>query len=278
MISTLPTALDLLSIAAAGLFGSALAVQRRLPIVGVMLIGILSALGGGMLRDLLLDTPVVAMHERWYLPVALGSALLGMPLARRIIEHAWVGLVLDGLVLGLFLVGTQKAYFAGLPAVSAVFVGLTTSLGGGTAVELLLGMKPTVLQRGHWFASAALFGAIAVVGLSDWLNDTAVAVIAVLVVAGLRIASVRLDWEAPSVHSLRDKGPPESRLIARSGSTHAPLAHPLGRVRAALHALASGVGVTLPALLAGLRQLRLECRLKRVYGLAVVVLSSHEGY
>ena len=102
MSAELPTALDLLSIGTAGLFGTALAVQRKLPLVAVALVGILSALGGGMLRDLLLGAPLVAMRDQWYLPVAAGAALLGLPLARRIIEHPWIGLVLDGLVLGLF--------------------------------------------------------------------------------------------------------------------------------------------------------------------------------
>lgn len=204
MSAELPTALDLLSIGTAGLFGTALAVQRKLPLVAVALVGILSALGGGMLRDLLLGAPLVAMRDQWYLPVAAGAALLGLPLARRIIEHPWIGLVLDGLVLGLFtLVGTEKALIFDLPVAACVFIGLTTSIGGGTIVDLLVGKHPTIMERGPWFATAALVGAIIVVAGFPYLPENVLAALCVLVVAVLRVASVRLGWQAPSVVTLQ---------------------------------------------------------------------------
>lgn len=182
-----------------------------MPIVGVILIGILSALGGGMLRDVLMGVPVVAMLDRWYLPVAVGAAVLGMPLARRIVEHPWIGLVLDGLVLGLFtVVGTEKAYFAGLPAVSCVFIGLATSVGGGLLVELLIGQRPTVFREGPWFATAAMAGAILMVGLLPVMPANWVAAMTLVLVAGLRISSERLEYSAPSVRTLdrlRRRGP-----------------------------------------------------------------------
>ena len=175
-----------------------------MPLVGVMLIGVLSALGGGMLRDVLLTVPVVAMRDQWYLPVAVSAALLGMPLARRIIEHPWIGLLLDGLVLGLFtLVGTEKALALDFPVATAIFVGLTTSIGGGTIVELLVGLRPSVLQRGPWFATAALVGAMLTAVLHGRAPDNLVAVLSVAVVAVLRVVSVRKDWAAPSVTTLQ---------------------------------------------------------------------------
>lgn len=175
-----------------------------MPLVGVTLIGILSALGGGMLRDLLLGVPLVAMRDQWYLPVAVAAALLGMPLARRIIEHPWIGLVLDGLVLGLFtLVGTEKALMLGFPVATAIFVGLTTSIGGGTIVELLVGLRPSVLQRGPWYATAAVVGAVFTSILYGRIPDHLLAVLAVGVVAVLRVVSVRKNWAAPSVVTLQ---------------------------------------------------------------------------
>lgn len=204
MNPTLPTFLDLLAIATSGLFGVAVAVRRQMPLVGVLLIGILSALGGGILRDLLLGVPVVAMRDQWYLPVAVGAAVIGMPLARRIIEHEWIGLVLDGLVLGLFtLVGTEKALSLGFPIAAAIFIGMLTSIGGGMLVELLVGLQPTVLQRGPWFASAALLGAVVVAISYGRLPETVVAVLGVGVVATLRVLSVRKGWAAPSVSTLQ---------------------------------------------------------------------------
>lgn len=204
MITQLPIAIDLAAIATGGLFGSALAIQRRLSLIGVMLIGILMALGGGMLRDILLDVPVVAIQNEWFIPAAVTAAILGMPLARRTVENAFVGLFLDALVLGIYvLAGTQKALIYGTPAAGAVFVGVLTAVGGGTLVEVLLGSKPMILRDGPWFASAALLGALIVVLGYGHIADNALATLTIATVAIVRITSVRLGYTAPSVANIQ---------------------------------------------------------------------------
>jgi uncharacterized membrane protein YeiH len=203
-MTQLPIALDLIAIATGGLFGSALAVQRRMPLVAVMLIGILMALGGGMFRDLLLDVPVVAVHNAWYIPTAVFAALIGMPLARRTVENSLVGLSLDALVLGTYvLVGTQKAVLLGMPLGSSIFVGVLTAVGGGTIVEMMLGSKPNVLRDGPWFASAALVGAVIVVLGHGLIDPNILAAITIATVAIIRITSVRLGYTAPSVANIQ---------------------------------------------------------------------------
>lgn len=204
MASNLPLALDLAAIATGGLFGAAIGVQRRLALIGVMLIGILMALGGGMLRDLLLDVPVVAIQNEWYIPTAVIAAVIGMPLARRTVENATVGLTLDGAVLGMYVVvGTSKAVETGVPAGSAIFVGVLTAVGGGTIVEMMLGSKPTILRDGPWFASAAFVGALLVVTLDSLLVAEVVAAIAITITTLIRITSVRLGYTAPSVANIQ---------------------------------------------------------------------------
>lgn len=204
MSGNLPLALDLLAIATGGLFGAAIGVQRRLALIGVMLIAILMALGGGMIRDLLLDMPVVAIQNEWYIPTAVAAALVGMPLARRTVENATVGLALDSAVLGLYvLVGTSKAVESGVPAGSAIFVGVITAVGGGTIVEMMLGSKPTILRDGPWFASAAFVGALLVVGLHNLLSVELVAAVAISITTLIRFTSVRLGYTAPSVANIQ---------------------------------------------------------------------------
>jgi len=204
MLTTLPTALDLAAIATGGLFGTALAVQRKAPLVGVLLLAVLTALGGGIIRDILLGVPIVAMHDSWYLPVAVAASLIGLPLARRITEHRYVGLGLDALVLALYvLVGTEKAVSLGYAAAPSVLVGLITAIGGGTLADVLVGKTPVVLERGPWFASAAILGAIFFVSLHPYLDEGVVRGITVALVAGVRFTSERAGWNAPSVETLR---------------------------------------------------------------------------
>ncbi|MEN9693064.1 MAG: hypothetical protein RLZZ330_708 [Actinomycetota bacterium] len=204
MLEQLPTALDLAAIATGGLFGAAVAAQKKTPLVGVMLIGVVMALGGGMLRDILLQVEIVAMHDVWYIPAAVGGAFFGLPLARKIVENSSIGLVLDGVVLGLYLVvGTQKALILGFALGPSVLVGLLTAIGGGTLVDVLIGEKPVVLRDGPWFATAAITGGLILALLYPYVNHEFLDIVVIAVVAALRITSVKLGFSAPSTETLK---------------------------------------------------------------------------
>ena len=204
MFTELPTALDLAAIATGALFGTSLAVSRRLPIVGVLLLAVLTGLGGGILRDLLLGVPVVAIHDQWYITTAVLVAIFGLPLARKITGHTYIGLSLDGLVLGLYvLVGTEKAVLQGVPFSSAVFIGLVTAVGGGTIADLMVNERPGIMQNGPWFASAALVGGIIFASGHAYIAEVPLGVATIVVVAAIRFWSVRAGFEAPSVDTFR---------------------------------------------------------------------------
>lgn len=205
MLVQLPTVLDLLAIATGALFGSAVAVSRKAPLVAVMILGVLMGLGGGMIRDVLLDVPVEALHNDWFLPTAVGAALMGLPLARRITEHPYIGLGLDGLSLGMFvMVGTEKATLLGYSPSASILIGMITAIGGGTIVELLVGERPMVMKHGPWFATAAFAGAAVFVVLYPFVLTGVVEIVAVALVAALRFTSERLGYAAPSVETLKN--------------------------------------------------------------------------
>lgn len=204
MLVQLPTLLDLLAIATGALFGSAVAVSRKAPLVGVMLLGVLTGLGGGMLRDVLLDVPVEALHNDWFLPTAVGAALLGLPLARRLTEHPYVGLALDGLSLGMFvMVGTEKAMLLSYSASSAILIGMITAIGGGTLVDLVIGERPTIMKHGPWFASAAFVGAAVFALGFAYIPTGVLEILTVSIVASIRFSSERIGYAAPSVETLK---------------------------------------------------------------------------
>jgi uncharacterized membrane protein YeiH len=204
MINQLPTALDLFAIAIGGLFGASVAIQRKTPIVGVMFIGVLMALGGGIIRDLLLQVEIVAMHDLWYIPVAVAGAMFGLSLARTIVEKSFIGLLLDGLMLGLYVVvGTQKALLLGFPAGPSILVGVLTGIGGGTLVDVLVGKQPVVLRDGPWFATAAIIGAVGITILYPYVNPDVLAVVSICAIATLRITSVKFGFDAPSTETLK---------------------------------------------------------------------------
>lgn len=204
MIDQLPTALDLTAIAIGGVFGAAVAAQRKTPLIGVMLLGIVMALGGGILRDLFMGVEIVAMHDLWYIPVAVAGSIFGLPIAKRIVNNKLIGSVLDGSALGLWVVvGTEKALIYGFPFGPSVLIGLITAIGGGIIVDVMVGEKPIVLRDGPWFASAAIVGAMILAILYPYMNRLALDILVISIVAALRIASVTLGFDAPSTETLK---------------------------------------------------------------------------
>nr|BFF11257.1 hypothetical protein GCM10025699_25600 [Microbacterium flavescens] len=120
-IFVIPLWADLLAVGLGGiqgaLFASGFRGQRRLDLLGVAIIGIVVGMGGGLIRDLLLNVTPVTLQSNWYLLTATGAALLGMLLAGVFQRLNAVIVGLDALVIGLFgAFGTSKALALGLPS------------------------------------------------------------------------------------------------------------------------------------------------------------------
>ncbi|MCW2681033.1 MAG: hypothetical protein JWM62_2434 [Frankiales bacterium] len=198
--------LDLLGVFVFALSGATLAVQQRLDAFGVMFLAGVAALGGGVLRDLLLDAPVAALQDGRYLlvpPVAAALVFFFSPLVERLGPAVRL---FDAAGLGLFVVtGTTKALEAGLGVVSAVVVGCLTGIGGGLARDLLVGVVPVVLRR-EFYAVPAVLGALVLAAVDT--RAPAVVVGAALLVFGLRMVGVWRDWHAPVAPQRRSDHPP----------------------------------------------------------------------
>lgn len=197
--STVVLVLDLLGVFVFALSGATLAVQQRLDAFGVLFLAGVAALGGGVLRDLLLGAvPPAALQDTRYLLVPLAAAVLVFffsPLVERLGPAVRL---FDAAGLGLFVVaGTTKALNAGLGLVPAVIVGLLTGIGGGLARDLLAGVVPVVLRR-EVYAVPAILGAL-LVGVTHGLELRGAVPVtaAVLLVFGLRMLGVRRNWHAP---------------------------------------------------------------------------------
>lgn len=116
----IPLWADLVAVALGGvqgaLFSSGFVGQRRLDLVGVAVIGIVMGLGGGLIRDLLLNVELATMQSNWYVLTAIAAALVGMLLAGIFRRLNAAIIALDAVVIGLFgAFGTSKALAVGLP-------------------------------------------------------------------------------------------------------------------------------------------------------------------
>jgi len=158
-------ALDLAGTFAFALNGAMTGLEAaRLDIVGMLTLGMVTALGGGILRDILINALPPATFSSWpYLAVAAGGALLVFFLSQELKRFALPIELLDAAGLSLFCVtGATKSLAFGLGAVPAVILGAVTAVGGGTIRDVLVRRVPTVLTSGL-YAIPALLGATATV-------------------------------------------------------------------------------------------------------------------
>lgn len=197
-IGLLPV-LDIVGTIVFALSGALLAVRKDLDIFGVVVLSVAAGLGGGMLRDVLLDAaPPVAIDNELYMLVAIGAGVLGFLFHPRIGRLNQSVRLLDALGLGVFaVVGSMKTLDAGLGPVSAVLLGVLTGVGGGIIRDLLGGEIPLVLRR-DIYAFAALIGATAcVVILETGLGTELATGVGIGSTLIIRVLAIRYGWQAP---------------------------------------------------------------------------------
>ncbi|WP_307872809.1 trimeric intracellular cation channel family protein [Paractinoplanes ovalisporus] len=192
-------AADLIGVAVFAASGASAGVAKRLDLFGIAFVGFIAALGGGILRDLVIGAvPPLAFADWRYAVTAVAASLAVFWLHPRLARWRRPVLLLDAAGLGLFTVtGTLKALDAGVPAVGACLIGMLTAIGGGLARDLLTGEIPVVLQR-DIYAVAALGGAILVTILRGTdVADPITLSVSALLITGVRLVALYRRWSAP---------------------------------------------------------------------------------
>ena len=185
--------LDLVGVAVFAVSGALAAGRKGLDLLGVVVLGLATAIGGGTIRDLLLDRhPIFWLVDPAYLTTIVGASLLTVAYVRWRPPPSAALLVADALGLALFSVaGAQIAQRAGLPPAAGVVLGTVTGCAGGAVRDVLSAEVPLVLRRGNLYASAAIAGTSAYFLLELAGVPRAAATLAgMAVVAGLRLAAI----------------------------------------------------------------------------------------
>lgn len=194
------TALELLGLVAFAASGALAAVRARLDVFGVVVIGVTTALGGGIMRDVLLGvTPPTSLRTWPYLTASALTALFVFRFHPQVARLRRPMLVADAIGLGLFATsGTAIALQLGTPVYTACLIGMTTGIGGGAIRDVLLREIPEVLRPGIIYALAALLGAV-VVGAGHMLRwpEVPVAIAAAVLVVAVRLLALWRKWNAP---------------------------------------------------------------------------------
>ena len=191
--------LELVGIAVFAASGAIAAVRARLDVFGVIVLALTTALGGGVIRDVLLGVHPPSSLTKWpYLLVPAVTGLLVFSFHPQLARLRRAVLLLDAVGLGLFVTGgTSTALALGAPPYTACLIGMTTGIGGGALRDVLLREIPLVLRR-EIYALAALLGGLVVAGGSVLgLPDGPVALVGSALVVAVRLLALWRKWNAP---------------------------------------------------------------------------------
>ena len=192
--------------------GAMLAIDRELDMFGVIFLGVIAAVGGGILRDLLLGIiPPTAFRNPLYVMLAVSVSVLVFLFAwrrqklyqRQHLRMDQVFNLLDAVGLGLFgVVGVEAAFARGHAdnMFLCVFMGMTTGVGGGILRDLLSLTVPSVLKK-HIYALAVITGSCVYYLLRlTAMSEPVATAISMVVTIVIRISATYYHWDLPSVH------------------------------------------------------------------------------
>jgi len=185
--------------------------RKGMDLVGVAVIAVVTALGGGTLRDLLLERhPVSWIAHTSYLWACLAASLLTLLYVRFRDPPARALAVADALGLALFTIGgAQIAQQAGANGLIMVLMGVMTGTAGGVLRDVLSAEIPLIFRSGHLYASAALAGAVLYQVLDRLgLSRDVSGLLGMALIAGLRLGAIIFDWRLPTPR-LQDKHGPQ---------------------------------------------------------------------
>lgn len=190
----------LVAVAVNALTGVLDAGRRQMDLVGAVLVGVATALGGGTIRDVLLDRNVFWVVDQTYLLVALGAGFMTFFLARTLPLPPRLFLIPDAVGLALFtIIGTQGALQWHAPWLVASLMGVTTGVAGGVLRDILCNDVPLVFLKGELYASAAWIGTLTLIGLQELgVHGVTASWIAMAIILALRLAAMAFRITLPA--------------------------------------------------------------------------------
>ncbi len=193
--------------------GALLGLEKRMDILGISILGLTTAVGGGVIRDIILGiTPPMTFRNPLYAAIAIGVSVLVFVIVRK--RSLFKGrfyeitmLIMDSTGLGVFtVIGINTAFVRddSYGIFLLVFVGVMTGVGGGILRDVMAGDRPYIFVK-HFYASASIIGALVCVAVWDVLGSITSMFVGTAVVIVLRLCAARFRWSLPKVQDPSDQ-------------------------------------------------------------------------
>ena len=195
-------AIEVLGTISFSMSGSFAAMQKRLDPFGVLIIAFVTSVGGGTVRDLLLDIPVFWMHDLLMCGLILVTSIFSM-VFKSIEKNFKVTLfIFDSFGLGLFtIIGVQKGLNADIHPLICIGLGTITGCFGGIIRDILLNRIPLIFRK-EIYASACIIGGSTFLLLTTFTNlsYTIIQIFTILLIVSVRTLAVKYQWQIPKFY------------------------------------------------------------------------------
>jgi uncharacterized membrane protein YeiH len=199
--------LEIISTIAFAISGALVAIEKKMDVFGVATLGLVTAIGGGVLRDLILGiTPPTSFIKPNNAIISIvTSIIIFLPVIRKNITkkektNELIMLITDSIGLGLFtVIGIKTSFDAGFShnLFLSIFVGIITGVGGGVIRDIMAGNKPFIFIK-YIYATASLIGAILCVILWKYTTEAVAMIISGILIFALRMLAAHFRWNLPS--------------------------------------------------------------------------------
>jgi uncharacterized membrane protein YeiH len=205
-VLTPPIAIEVGAVVVGALSGAMHAVARKADAIGTFIIALVTSVGGGILRDVLIGAGApLALRAPHYLTVVAVASLAALLFASWLSRMAAFLAVVDALLIGFWTVmGTERAAAHRLPVTAVIFLGTVTASGGGVLRDLLSGERPAASQKGELYVTAAFLAAVAYAIIREGIGAPAgvAEAVAIAMAAVLRLAAIRWRITGPEPFDL----------------------------------------------------------------------------
>lgn len=194
--------IDIIGTVAFAISGVLVGIKKQLDLFGVYVLAIITASGGGIIRDIVIDRNIPVFFTQWKYFVAITGAMIATCFLYRFVNKLMsVVILFDAIGLGVFTItGSYKAIEHGLPLLGVVFAGVITGIGGGIFRDILVSEIPLIF-RSEIYAIPATIGSVLfyvlenIIGLHIAINTY----LCVAVVVLIRMVSVKLKLNLPKI-------------------------------------------------------------------------------